>query len=67
MLGGLASGNTLSTANLDVPGNNNNSTQNSQQSQSKYDEQNVLDLAYDLGVDKKLLKSQLQTLLTHKF
>jgi hypothetical protein len=67
-----SSGNTLSTANLDIPGNmnqyhNSNSTKNNSKhnqqnfshSSPRYEENNVRDLAYDLGVDHKLLKQQL--------
>jgi len=72
MLGSLASGNTLSTANLDVPGANhdhfNPIKHNSHigiagvggspqmSTTPRYEDQNVRDLAYDIGVDYKLLK-----------
>ena len=54
---GLQGGNTLSTANLDSQnsGGMNNSS-------FKYEDQLVKELAFDLGVDKKLLKGQLMSL-----
>lgn len=81
MLGGLASGNTLSTANLDVPGTHDYGHQNKHShigisgmggspqmsTTPRYEDQNVRDLAYDIGVDHKLLKQQLQSLVTQKF
>jgi hypothetical protein len=67
MLGGLGigSGNTLSTANLDVQ--NNVSDGQSGQSMCRYDDYLIKELAFDLGVDMSVLKRQLQSLFSSKF
>jgi hypothetical protein len=60
MMGGLGSSNSQSTANLEIIGqtssaNTKNNSLNNTIS-AKYENQNVRDLAYDLGVEHKVLR-----------
>jgi hypothetical protein len=60
MMGGLGSSNSQSTANLEIIGqtssaNTKNNSLNNTIS-AKYEHQNVRDLAYDLGVEHKVLR-----------
>ena len=58
---GLQGGNTLSTANLDSQ-----NTVGANHSSFRYEDQLVKELAFDLGVDQKLLKNQLMSLFQNK-
>jgi len=55
---GMPGGNTLSTANLDME--NDVSDGQGQSQQFRYEDYLIKELAFDLGVDMKVLKRQLQ-------
>ena len=67
-LGMGAGGNTLSTANLDIGGNNGGDGQQNDTDIQKghYEDYLVKELAFDLGVDMQVLKRQLQSLYSSK-
>ena len=77
LLGGLGmggGGNTLSTANLDIGGNNSTANGGVGPDGSqvigqsfRYEDYLIKELAFDLGVDMGVLKRQLHSLFSSKF
>jgi len=64
---GMGSGNTLSTANLDIGHNLSDPMGSSTNvSQFRYEDYLIKELAFDLGVDMMVLKRQLLTLFSFK-